>query len=159
MSTWSLTYQTRAITVSNIYQSFYLQDGGKNQLHRYMEQNYVTVTLCIENYKFDSAALRTDSIATFPSLQPGPLPPSCGRSGSGYGAVRRCGRWLGVAQGGTARLPRYRRRHAVTFLSPIFRPHCTHIFDQWYGYDARYYFNVRSKADTSRLNLPHGTNN
>jgi len=27
----------------NNFQSFYLQDGGKNQL----EQNYVTVTLCI----------------------------------------------------------------------------------------------------------------
>ena len=26
-------------------------------------------------------------------------------------------------------------------------------------YDARCYFNVRSKADTSRLNLPHGTDN
>ena len=26
-------------------------------------------------------------------------------------------------------------------------------------YDARCYFNVRSKADTSQLNLPHGTDN
>jgi len=26
-------------------------------------------------------------------------------------------------------------------------------------YDTRCYFNVRSKADTSQLNLPHGTNN
>jgi len=26
-------------------------------------------------------------------------------------------------------------------------------------YDTRCYFNVRSKADMSRLNLPHGTNN
>jgi len=26
------------------------------------------------------------------------------------------------------------------------------------GYDTRCYFNVRSKADTSQLNLPHGTN-
>ena len=26
-------------------------------------------------------------------------------------------------------------------------------------YDTRCYFNVRSKADTSRLNLPHGTDN
>jgi len=30
----SKTYLS-TITVSNIYQSFYLQDGGKNQLHRY----------------------------------------------------------------------------------------------------------------------------
>jgi len=35
---------TSAITVTNSSQSLYLQDGGKNQL----EQNYVTVTLCIE---------------------------------------------------------------------------------------------------------------
>jgi len=26
-------------------------------------------------------------------------------------------------------------------------------------YDTRYYFNVRSKADISQLNLPHGTDN
>ena len=26
-------------------------------------------------------------------------------------------------------------------------------------YDTRCYFNVRSKADTSQLNLPHGTDN
>ena len=26
-------------------------------------------------------------------------------------------------------------------------------------YDTRCYFNVRSKADTSRLNLPHGNDN
>ena len=31
-----------AITVTNIFRSFYLQDGGKNRL----EQNYVTVALC-----------------------------------------------------------------------------------------------------------------
>ena len=30
----SKTYLS-AITVSNIYMSFYLQDGGKNQLHNY----------------------------------------------------------------------------------------------------------------------------
>jgi len=33
--------------VTNISQSFYLQDGGKNQLATDMEQNYVTVTLRI----------------------------------------------------------------------------------------------------------------
>jgi len=27
------------------------------------------------------------------------------------------------------------------------------------GYDTRCYFNVRSKADISQLNLPHGTDN
>ena len=26
-------------------------------------------------------------------------------------------------------------------------------------YDTRFYFNVRSKADMSQLNLPHGTDN
>jgi len=26
-------------------------------------------------------------------------------------------------------------------------------------YDTRWYFNMRSKADVSQLNLPHGTNN
>ena len=29
------------------FSKFYLQDGGKNQLAWDMEQNYVTVTLCI----------------------------------------------------------------------------------------------------------------
>ena len=31
----------------NISQSFYLQDGGEMNLHRY-GKNYVTVTLCIQ---------------------------------------------------------------------------------------------------------------
>jgi len=40
------TKRINAITVTNISQGFYLQDGGKNQL----EQNYVTVTLiCISH--------------------------------------------------------------------------------------------------------------
>ena len=29
----------------------------------------------------------------------------------------------------------------------------------WLRYDTRCYFNVRSKADISQLNLPHGTDN
>ena len=29
----------------------------------------------------------------------------------------------------------------------------------WVRYDTRCYFNVRSKADISQLNLPHGTDN
>jgi len=29
----------------------------------------------------------------------------------------------------------------------------------WIQYDMKCYFNVQSKADTSRLNLPHGTDN
>ena len=33
--------------MTNISQSFYLQDGGKNQLATDMEQNYATVTVCI----------------------------------------------------------------------------------------------------------------
>ena len=37
-----------AITVTNISKSFYLQDGGKNQLAQ-IKQNYVTVTLCIRS--------------------------------------------------------------------------------------------------------------
>ena len=34
------------IMVTNISQSFYLQDGGKNQLAKIWNQNYITVTLC-----------------------------------------------------------------------------------------------------------------
>ena len=34
-------------------------------------------------------------------------------------------------------------------------PHCGYTI----RYDTRYYFNVRSKADISQLNLPHGTDN
>jgi len=33
---------------------------------------------------------------------------------------------------------------------------CDHIYDT-IRYDTRCYFNVRSKADISQLNLPHGT--
>jgi len=51
------------------------------------------------------------------------------------------------------RLPRGRRSAAtasgVTAACPI----------QTIRYDTRCYFNVRSKADTSQLNLPHGTDN
>jgi len=37
-----------ATTVTNIFQSFYVQDDSKNQLaSNDMEQNYATVTLCI----------------------------------------------------------------------------------------------------------------
>ena len=37
-----------AVTVTNISRSFYLHDGGKNQLaYIDMERNYVTVALCI----------------------------------------------------------------------------------------------------------------
>ena len=37
-----------ATTVTNIFQSFYVQDDSKNQLASIdMEQNYATVTLCI----------------------------------------------------------------------------------------------------------------
>jgi len=32
-------------------------------------------------------------------------------------------------------------------------------FAQTLRYDTRCYFNVRSKADISQLNLPHGTDN
>ena len=41
------------------------------------------------------------------------------------------------------------------------RPNPSHIVI-WHcaiRYDTRCYFNVQSKADTSQLNLPHGTNN
>jgi len=47
-----LTYQQSlfisSITVTNISQSFYLQDGGKKSTGIDVEQNYVTVTLCIQ---------------------------------------------------------------------------------------------------------------
>ena len=48
MSIRSLTYQQSVFKHyhSDISQSFYLQDGGKNQLAD-MERIYVTVTLCI----------------------------------------------------------------------------------------------------------------
>ena len=36
---------------------------------------------------------------------------------------------------------------------------CFHVFEITSRYDTRYYFNVRSKADISQLNLPHGNNN
>jgi len=36
-----------AVTMTNISKSFYLQDGGKKSSGIDMEQNYVTVTLCI----------------------------------------------------------------------------------------------------------------
>ena len=35
----------------------------------------------------------------------------------------------------------------------------TLLSDTLLRYDTRCYFNVQSKADTSQLNLPHGTNN
>ena len=37
-----------AITVTNISPSFYLQDGGKISTGIDMEQNYATVTLCVQ---------------------------------------------------------------------------------------------------------------
>ena len=39
-----------AITVTNIYQSFYLQYGGKKSTGIDMEQNYVTATVCIDRF-------------------------------------------------------------------------------------------------------------
>ena len=33
------------------------------------------------------------------------------------------------------------------------------VFEDTIRYDTRCYFNVRSKADISQLNLPHGTDN
>ena len=39
-----------------------------------------------------------------------------------------------------------------------FKPRCVRM-DDTIRYDTRCYFNVRSKADISQLNLPHGTNN
>jgi len=32
-------------------------------------------------------------------------------------------------------------------------------FEVRYGYETRFYFNVRSKANMSQLSLPHGANN
>jgi len=49
MSIWSLLANTaylNAVTLINIYQIFYLQDGGKKSNGIDMKQNYVTVTLC-----------------------------------------------------------------------------------------------------------------
>ena len=47
----------------------------------------------------------------------------------------------------------FRAAVGTEFLSP-YPPH-THTI----RYDTRCYFNVRSKADISQLNLPHGTDN
>jgi len=44
-----------ATTVTNFSRSFYLQDGGKNQLATDMEQNYVTVTLCIQGFSIHTS--------------------------------------------------------------------------------------------------------
>jgi len=47
MSIWSVTYQQRVFKhyhSGKHFSKFYLQDGGKNQ----PQQNYVTVTLCIQ---------------------------------------------------------------------------------------------------------------
>jgi len=53
-------------------------------------------------------------------------------------------------------------RHASTVIFPLkmdkFRLSQTNQRDGL-RYDTRYYFNVRSKADISQLNLPHGTDN
>jgi len=54
-------------------------------------------------------------------------------------------------------LPRHRRRPGDLLLDVSTRPDTLRRVRM--RYDARCYFNVRSKADMSQLNLPHGTNN
>ena len=52
---------------------------------------------------------------------------------------------------------RFCRSHITVVIvnNALTRRRCVRIV----RYDTRRYFNVRSKADTSQLNLPHGTNN
>ena len=45
----------------------------------------------------------------------------------------------------------------INLTRPYFYAVCTCIIT--IRYDTRRYFNVRSKADISQLNLPHGTDN
>ena len=48
---------------------------------------------------------------------------------------------------------------ATAALLHFLRAECRHELKRIAGYDTRCYFNVRSKADMSRLNLPHGDDN
>ena len=41
----------------------------------------------------------------------------------------------------------------------LYKTYCLCMYDAALRYDTRCYFNVRSKADISQLNLPHGTDN
>ena len=80
MSIWSLTTNKAclsAITVTNIYQSFtecYLQDGGKNQLEQ-IEQNYVTITLCIPRLTFSAGLAAIPWFAALVGTWPTRAPP------------------------------------------------------------------------------------
>ena len=47
----------------------------------------------------------------------------------------------------------------VCVLPPYERNHYTSVLYDTIRYDTRCYFNLRSKADISQLNLPHGTDN
>ena len=52
--------------------------------------------------------------------------------------------------------------HSSRFHCPIGvinKPATDKLWISTVGYDTRCYFNVRSKADISQLNLPHGTDN
>jgi len=59
---------------------------------------------------------------------------------------------IGTPAGAVAALLRWRRYTRLTYLLTYLTYFC-------HSYDTRCYFNVRSKADISQLNLPHGTNN
>jgi len=63
MSIWSLI--TDNVTVTNIYRSVYLQDGGKKSISIDKEQNYVTVTLCRAGVGF----LETGQLAPSPPVR------------------------------------------------------------------------------------------
>ena len=80
--------------------------------------------------------------------------------GCGGGCARRGGRH--GAGGGRAGGRRQGQlvvtsRHAVEHLGQVGRALQDRLLRT--RYDTRCYFNVRSKADTSQLNLPHGNNN
>jgi len=65
--------------------------------------------------------------------------------------------------GGTSNYSRSNRHSSkewmVTLVSQTRSKECKLVSYDTIRYDTRCYFNVRSKADTSRLNLPHGDDN
>ena len=46
-------------------------------------------------------------------------------------------------------------------MQPVIQPRtlCKQTYNDTIRYDTKCYFNVRSKADMNRLNLPHGEDN
>jgi len=66
-----------------------------------------------------------------------------------------------IAYGPTCKITDTELVHRMMCLfTPQLSPVPNDMYTLWrHGYDKRCYFNVRSKADTSQLSLPQGTNN